>query len=70
MWPSGSEEDVDQSGESAAPSRQRWGAATEVLHLLDHSPGVATAMEGHQMVTSDACILAWSGNVDRLNAKE
>ena len=31
---------------------------------------VATAMEGHQLVTSDARILAWSGNIDRLNARE
>ena len=70
MWPSGGEGDVDHSGESAVPYRQRWERATEVIHLLDHSPSVATPMEGHWLVPSDARIIACSGNVDQLNARE
>ena len=31
---------------------------------------VATALSGHRLVTADERILAWSGNVDRLDARE
>ncbi len=31
---------------------------------------VATALEGHRLVTADRRILGWSGNLDRLNARE
>ena len=31
---------------------------------------VATALEGHQLVTSDRAILKWSGPLNRLDAKE
>ncbi len=30
---------------------------------------VATALEGHRLVTADARILVWSGNLDRLDAR-
>lgn len=30
---------------------------------------VATALEGHQLVTSDRRILAWAGTLDRLNSR-
>ena len=30
----------------------------------------ATALGGHRLVTADRKILAWSGNLDRLNARE
>ena len=31
---------------------------------------VATALEGHRLVTADRRILGWSGNLDRLDARE
>ena len=31
---------------------------------------VATALAGHRLVTADERILAWVGNLDRLNARE
>ena len=31
---------------------------------------VATALRGHRLMTADERILAWSGNLDRLDAKE
>ena len=31
---------------------------------------VATALRGHRLLTSDARILSWSGNLDRLDARE
>lgn len=31
---------------------------------------VATAMEGHRLVTADERILRWDGDLDRLNARE
>ena len=31
---------------------------------------VATALSGHRLVTADEQILAWTGNVDRLDARE
>ena len=31
---------------------------------------VATALAGHRLLTSDARILSWSGNLDRLDARE
>ena len=31
---------------------------------------VATALAGHRLVTSDERILAWGGNLDRMDAKE
>ena len=31
---------------------------------------VATALSGHRLVTADEQILAWPGNVDRLDARE
>ena len=31
---------------------------------------VATALDGHRLLTSDGQILAWSGNLDRLDARE
>ena len=31
---------------------------------------VATALAGHRLLTSDARILCWSGNLNRLNARE
>ena len=31
---------------------------------------VATALRGHRLITSDERILAWSGNLDRLDARE
>lgn len=31
---------------------------------------VATALEGHRLVTADRRILGWPGNLDRLNARE
>ena len=31
---------------------------------------VATAMSGHRLVTADDRILAWSGNLDRLDARQ
>ena len=30
---------------------------------------VATALEGHQLVTADDCILHWSGQLNRLDAR-
>lgn len=30
---------------------------------------VATAMEGHRLLTADELILDWGGNVDRLDAR-
>ena len=30
---------------------------------------VATALDGHRLVTADRNILAWSGNLDRLDAR-
>ena len=31
---------------------------------------VATALEGHRLATADTRILAWTGNLDRLDARE
>ena len=31
---------------------------------------VATALEGHRLITADDLILRWSGNLDRLDARE
>ena len=31
---------------------------------------VATALEGHRLVTADELILGWSGSLDRLDARE
>ena len=31
---------------------------------------VATALSGHRLVTADEQILAWTGNVDRMDARE
>ena len=31
---------------------------------------VATALEGHRLVTADRRILGWSGNLDRMDARE
>jgi PIN domain nuclease of toxin-antitoxin system len=31
---------------------------------------VATALAGHRLVTSDERILAWGGNLDRMDARE
>ena len=31
---------------------------------------VATAMEGHRLITADDLILRWSGSLDRLDARE
>ena len=31
---------------------------------------VATAMEGHRLVTADERILRWDGDLDRLDARE
>jgi PIN domain nuclease of toxin-antitoxin system len=31
---------------------------------------VATALAGHRLLTSDEQILAWSGNLDRVDARE
>ena len=31
---------------------------------------VATALEGHRLITADELILGWSGNMDRLDARE
>ncbi len=31
---------------------------------------VATAMEGHRLLTADELILNWSGSLDRLDARE
>ena len=31
---------------------------------------VATALEGHRLITADELILQWSGSLDRLDARE
>ena len=31
---------------------------------------VATALEGHRLVTADELILGWSGSLDRLDARD
>lgn len=31
---------------------------------------VATALEGHRLITADDLILRWSGSLDRLDARE
>ena len=31
---------------------------------------VATALEGHRLLTADELILGWSGSLDRLDARE
>ena len=31
---------------------------------------VATALEGHQLLTADELILEWSGNLDRMDARQ
>ena len=48
-------------------------ARAGALEGLPGDPGdrliVATALEGHRLVTSDTRILAWAGTLDRLNAR-
>lgn len=47
----------------------RAGALTGIRGSPADTVIVATALEGHLLVTSDRKILAWAGKLDRLNAR-
>lgn len=66
--------DLLDQGLVEIPVNGRLAARAGLLPDLHGDPAdrliVATALEGHQLVTADERILAWPGNLDRLRATE
>jgi len=66
--------DLLDQGVSEIPVNGRLAARAGLLPDLHGDPAdrliVATALEGHQLITADERILAWPGTLDRLRATE
>lgn len=58
--------EIPVNGEIAARAGQLPGIHGDPADRLI----IATALEGHQLVTSDRRILAWPGTLSRLNARQ
>lgn len=66
--------DLLDQGVSEIPVNGRLAARAGLLPDMHGDPAdrliVATALEGHQLITADERILAWPGALDRLHATE
>lgn len=66
--------DLLEQGLVEIPVNGRLAARAGLLPDMHGDPAdrliVATALEGHRLVTADERILAWPGNVERLRATE
>ena len=67
-------QDLLEQGLAEIPVDGRIAARAGILHDLHGDPAdriiVATALEGHTLVTADHLILDWPGNLNRLDARE
>ncbi len=67
-------QDLLEQGLVEIPVDGRIGARAGLLSDMHGDPAdriiVATALEGHTLVTADDLILNWPGNLDRLDARE
>ena len=57
--------EIPVTGDVAA----RGGALSDIRGSPADRVIVATALEGHRLITSDTRILSWAGTLDRLNAR-
>ncbi len=66
-------EDIIRNGIIEIPVNGVIASRAALLTGLHGDPAdriiVATALEGHQLVTADDCILSWSGQLSRLDAR-
>ena len=64
--------ELEQNGITEIPVNARIAVRANFLEGISNDPAdriiVATALEGHRLVTADASILNWPGRLDRVDA--